>query len=41
MEQYKAQFGSDAEGATRAAVKRLTRVIERQLVEMTVNAPDW
>lgn len=41
MEQYKEQFVSDVEGATRAAVKRLTRAIERQLIETTINAPDW
>lgn len=41
MEQYKEQFVSDAEGAARAAVKRLTRAIEQQLVETTINAPDW
>ncbi|KAF8444901.1 hypothetical protein L210DRAFT_3502322 [Boletus edulis BED1] len=41
MEQYKEQFVSDAEGAARAAVKRLTRAIERRLLETTINAPDW
>ncbi|KAF9227110.1 hypothetical protein BS17DRAFT_800227 [Gyrodon lividus] len=41
MEEYKEQFFSEVEGAGRAAVKRLTRTIERQLVETTVNAPDW
>lgn len=41
MNQYKEQFASSAEGAARAAVKRLTRAIERQLVETTINAPDW
>lgn len=41
MEQYKEQFFSDVEGAARAAVKRLTRAIERQLIETTINAPDW
>ncbi|KAF8549758.1 hypothetical protein OG21DRAFT_1514834 [Imleria badia] len=41
MEQYKEQFVSDAEGAARAAVKRLTRAIEQQLIETTINAPDW
>ncbi|KAF9241788.1 hypothetical protein BU15DRAFT_73132 [Melanogaster broomeanus] len=41
MEEYKEQFFSDVEGAARSAVKRLTRTIERQLVETTINAPDW
>ncbi|KIJ18508.1 hypothetical protein PAXINDRAFT_167112 [Paxillus involutus ATCC 200175] len=41
MEEYKQQFFSETDGAARAAVKRLTRTIERQLVETTVNAPDW
>ena len=35
------QFLSQDEGAARAAVKRLTATIERELVEATVNAPDW
>lgn len=41
MNEYKEQFLSEAEGAPRAAVKRLTRAIEQQLVESTINAPDW
>jgi len=41
MDEYKAQFLSDIEGMPRAAVKRLTHAIERQLVETTINAPDW
>ncbi|KAI6010515.1 glycerol-3-phosphate-acyltransferase [Pisolithus marmoratus] len=41
MGDYKEQFFSDLEGTRRTAVKRLTRVIERQLVETTINAPDW
>ena len=41
MDEYRAQFFSDVEGMPRAAVKRLTRTIERQLVETTINAPDW
>ncbi|KAL4078255.1 hypothetical protein V8B97DRAFT_1865729 [Scleroderma yunnanense] len=41
MDEYKAQFLSDIEGMPRAAVKRLTRTIEQQLVEATINAPDW
>ena len=41
MEEYKGQFLSGAEGAPRAAVKRLTKAIENELVEATINAPDW
>jgi len=41
MDAYKEQFFSDVEGAPRAAVKRLTRAIESELVEASVNAPDW
>lgn len=35
------QFMDDSEGASRAAVKRLTGQIYTQLVEATINAPDW
>ncbi|KAF9531602.1 glycerol-3-phosphate-acyltransferase [Crepidotus variabilis] len=41
LDPYKEQFFSTEEGAPRAAVKRLTRRIEQELVENTVNAPDW
>jgi glycerol-3-phosphate O-acyltransferase/dihydroxyacetone phosphate acyltransferase len=41
MESYKEQFFSGIEGAQRAAVKRLTRTIEDELIEATINAPDW
>ena len=41
MESFKEQFFSNVEGAQRAAVKRLTRAIETELVEATINAPDW
>ena len=41
IDSYKDNFFSDAEGLRRAAVKRLTRTIERSLIEMTINAPDW
>ncbi|KAG1829658.1 hypothetical protein EV424DRAFT_1526312 [Suillus variegatus] len=41
MDEYKEQFFSDLEGAPRAAAKRLTGAIERELVEATINAPDW
>lgn len=41
MDEYKQQFFSEEEGASRAAVKRLSRAIETELVEATINAPDW
>jgi glycerol-3-phosphate O-acyltransferase / dihydroxyacetone phosphate acyltransferase len=41
MNGYKEEFQSGMEGAPRAAVKRLTRAIENELVEATINAPDW
>ncbi|KAI0821676.1 glycerol-3-phosphate-acyltransferase [Trametes gibbosa] len=41
MDQFMEQFMSDKEGASRAAVKRLTAAIERELTQLTVNAPDW
>ncbi|KAG6832040.1 hypothetical protein H0H87_003021 [Tephrocybe sp. NHM501043] len=41
MNGYKEQFLSDVEGAPRSAVKRLTRTIESELLEATINASDW
>ncbi|KAI0355696.1 glycerol-3-phosphate-acyltransferase [Trametes cingulata] len=41
MDEYIEQFLSEQEGAPRAAVKRLTAAIERELTEATINAPDW
>ncbi|PPQ68204.1 hypothetical protein CVT25_015036 [Psilocybe cyanescens] len=41
MDPYKEQFLSDVEGEPRAAVKRLTRSMERELVSTSINAPDW
>ncbi|TFK44667.1 glycerol-3-phosphate-acyltransferase [Crucibulum laeve] len=41
MDEYQEQFMSSAEGASRAAVKRLSRQIESELVEASVNASDW
>lgn len=41
LDAYKQQFFSDVEGAQRAAVKRLTRAIESELLGATINAPDW
>lgn len=38
---YIEQFMSTEEGAPRAAVKRLTATSEQQLIEATINAPDW
>lgn len=35
------QFMSGEDGAPRAAVKRLTAAIERELTQATINAPDW
>lgn len=39
--EYEEQFLSEGEGASRAAVKRMTRKIESELVETTINSPDW
>lgn len=41
LDDYKEQFFSGVEGGPRAAVKRLTAQIEKELVEATINAPDW
>ncbi|KAG6810973.1 hypothetical protein H0H92_009556 [Tricholoma furcatifolium] len=41
MDAFKEQFFSGVEGAPRAAVKRLTRTIENELLEASINAPDW
>ncbi|KAF7357901.1 PlsC domain-containing protein [Mycena venus] len=41
MDSYIDQFSSEADGAPRAAVKRLSRAIESSLVGATVNGPDW
>lgn len=41
MEAFIGQFMSEEDGAPRAAVKRLTAAVERELTELTVNAPDW
>lgn len=41
LESYKELFLSGVDGAPRAAVKRLTRAIKNELVEATINAPDW
>ena len=41
MDEYLEEFMSPDEGASRAAVKRLTHDIERALLCSTINAPDW
>ena len=41
MEPYMKQFLSTEEGQARLAAKRLTQKIETELVEKTLNAPDW
>lgn len=41
VKDYEEQFFSTEENAARAAVKRLTRAIESELVETSINAPDW
>ncbi|EAU91635.2 hypothetical protein CC1G_09317 [Coprinopsis cinerea okayama7 len=38
---FKEQFLSTEENAPRSAVKCLTRTLESELVESTINAPDW
>ncbi|VDB99602.1 unnamed protein product [Peniophora sp. CBMAI 1063] len=41
MDPYMEQFLSPEEGQARLAAKRLTQKIEAELVEKTLNAPDW
>jgi len=41
LDPYKEQFFSNEDGAARAAVKRLTRAIETEMIETSINAPDW
>lgn len=41
VDPYKEEFFSGVEGASRAAVKRITRAIETELLTATINAPDW
>ncbi len=41
MDEYEHDFLGDDEGRRRLAVKRLTRRIELEFRQMTVNAPDW
>jgi glycerol-3-phosphate O-acyltransferase / dihydroxyacetone phosphate acyltransferase len=41
MDEYIEQYTAGDEGTARAAAKRLTAQIERELVETTINAPNW
>jgi hypothetical protein len=41
MDEYEEQFLSSEEGASRLAVKSLTRRIELEMWKSTVNASDW
>ncbi|WWD19707.1 hypothetical protein CI109_104171 [Kwoniella shandongensis] len=41
MEDYESEFMSPDDGAGKLAVKRLTRKIDTEFRQMTVNAPDW
>ena len=41
MDEFRAAFMSTVEGEPRLAVKRLTHRIEQEMIELTVNAPDW
>ncbi|KIJ49336.1 hypothetical protein M422DRAFT_224945 [Sphaerobolus stellatus SS14] len=41
MKQFENDFLSDEPGATKSAVKRLTARIEREMVMLTINSPDW
>lgn len=41
MSVYKDDFLSEEEGKAKLAVKRLTRKIELEVKQMTVNSPDW
>jgi glycerol-3-phosphate O-acyltransferase/dihydroxyacetone phosphate acyltransferase len=38
---YLDQFLNGDEESRRATVKLLTRAVQSQLVELTINAPDW
>lgn len=41
MEEYEDEFLSKEEGASRAAVKKLTKRLELQMMKQTINAGDW
>jgi hypothetical protein len=41
MDEYMVQFMDESEGSSRAAVKRLRNKIYSDLIEGTINSPDW
>jgi glycerol-3-phosphate O-acyltransferase/dihydroxyacetone phosphate acyltransferase len=41
MDEYMVQFIDESEGSSRAAVKRLRNKIYSDLIEGTINSPDW
>ena len=41
MNLYLDQFLNGDEESRRATVKLLTRIVQSQLVELTIKAPDW
>ncbi|KAK0505265.1 hypothetical protein EDD18DRAFT_1061095 [Armillaria luteobubalina] len=41
MDAYLTQFNDPTEGEPRWAAKSLTRTLENELIESTINAPDW
>ncbi|EJU02899.1 glycerol-3-phosphate acyltransferase [Dacryopinax primogenitus] len=41
MDAYMDAYTSPSEGAGRAATKHLTHALQRAMIEMSVNAPDW
>jgi glycerol-3-phosphate O-acyltransferase/dihydroxyacetone phosphate acyltransferase len=41
IDEFESQFLSQEEGASRLAVKRLTKRLELEMMRLTVNAPDW
>ncbi|KAK0475577.1 hypothetical protein IW261DRAFT_1567977 [Armillaria novae-zelandiae] len=41
MDAYLTQFNDPTEGEPRLAAKSLTRTLENELIESTINAPDW
>jgi hypothetical protein len=41
MADIEKQFLSEVEGSGRIAAKRLTKMLEQKMVELTINAPDW
>ncbi|KAK4688147.1 hypothetical protein P7C73_g1970, partial [Tremellales sp. Uapishka_1] len=41
MDDYQEEFMSEADGADKSAVKRLTRRVDFEIRKFTVNSPDW